>query len=40
MLDKEKYINNILQEVFALDDPAIDKAREGEVRDFVTRTIN
>lgn len=38
--DKVRYIDELIEEVFALDDPAVDKSRHQEVRDFVIRAIN
>lgn len=40
MSTKEEYINTIIQEIFELDEIAIDKSRRQELYDFITRTIN
>lgn len=38
--DKVRYIDELITEIFALDDPAVDQSRNQEVREFVTRAIN
>ena len=38
--DKKKYIDIILQEIFELEESVIDKTREPELRDSITRAVN
>ena len=40
MQDKEVYINKILQDIFSLNSPAIDKLAENKLLNFIKSTIN
>ena len=40
MKGKSEYTEGILHDIFALDDPAIDKSRKDEIPGFITGTIN